>query len=141
MNVPLPPFLSTPSARSAFAWLAIRLLLAGLIAAHGWARLLAGGVVPFGAFLDSQGFALGFHLASLITGIEIIGSLSLLLGRFVAPLCLVFASIYSMGIVLVHAKAGWFGVGLGRNGAEYSVLLIVCLLAVGLQHVKARSEA
>ena len=41
-------------------------------------------------------------------------------------------------IVLVHAPAGWFVVGLGRNGAEYSVLLIACLLCVGLQHVGSR---
>jgi putative oxidoreductase len=118
----------------------LRVLLAALIAAHGWARLLAGGVAPFGAFLESQGFPGGFYLAALVTGIEIVGSLALLSGRMVAPLCLVFALIYSLGIGLVHAKAGWFVVGLGRNGSEYSVLLILCLLAVGLQHVKARGE-
>lgn len=33
----------------------------------------------------------------------------------------------------------WFVVGLGRNGSEYSVLLVVCLLTVGLQHVKGRA--
>lgn len=119
----------------------LRVLLAGLIAAHGWARLLAGGVVPFGVFLDGEGFAGGFVLAALITGLEMVGSLSLLLARLVAPLCLVFAGIYGMGIVLVHAPAGWFVVGLGRNGAEYSVLLIACLLAVGLQHVTAPAES
>ena len=26
--------------------------------------------------------------------------------------------------------AGWFVVGLGRNGMEYSVLIIACLVAV-----------
>ena len=34
-----------------------------------------------------------------------------------------------MGIVLVHAPSGWFVVGGGRNGMEYSVLLIAVLLA------------
>lgn len=38
-----------------------------------------------------------------------------------------------MGIVLVHAPHGWFVVGAGRNGMEYSVLLIVCLLLLALQ--------
>lgn len=140
MKLPLPETLSSASARSTLAWLVLRLLLAGLIAAHGWARLVAGGVAPFGAFLDSQGFPGGLYLAGLVTGIEIVGSLALLSGRFVAPFCLVFALIYSLGIVLVHAKAGWFVVGLGRNGSEYSVLLIVSLLAVGLQHVESRRE-
>jgi len=128
-----------PSAgRSALGFLALRLTLAGLIAAHGWARLLAGGVVPFGEFLESGGWPLGFWIAAAITALEIAGSLMLALGRLILPLTLVYAALYAMGIALVHAKAGWFVVGLGRNGAEYSVLLIVCLLAVGLRYWPAR---
>ena len=46
--------------------------------------------------------------------------------------------IYATGIVMVHAPNGWFVVGGGRNGAEYSVLLIVALLCVGAQHAPAR---
>ena len=51
------------------------------------------------------------------------------------------ALIYAVGIAMVHAREGWFVVGAGRNGAEYSVLLIVCLLCVGLQHVQPRQAA
>lgn len=120
--------------RSDLGWTLLRLLLAGLIAAHGWARLIVGGVVPFGQWLDSLGFPFGFAIAAAITGFEIVGTLVLVARRFVLPLCLVFAFIYTMGIVLLHAKVGWFVVGLGRNGSEYSVLLIACLLLVGLQH-------
>ena len=130
----------SPDARSRLAWTGLRLVLAGLIAAHGWARLIVGGVVPFGGFLESQGFPGGVYWAALVTGIEIVGSLLLVLGRAVAPLCALLAFIYALGIALVHAKAGWFVVGLGRNGVEYSVLLIACLLAVGLQHVRTRGE-
>ena len=119
----------------------MRLTLAGLITTHGWARWLAGGVAPFGAFLESQGFPAGFYLAAAITALEIVGSVALALGRTAAPLCILFACVYAAGIALVHAKAGWFVVGPGRNGAEYSVLLIVALLAVGLQHVNSNSEA
>jgi putative oxidoreductase len=36
---------------------------------------------------------------------------------------------------------GWFVVGLGRNGMEYSVLLIVCLLAVAYAHAPLRFGA
>ncbi|KQW45869.1 hypothetical protein ASD88_11260 [Pelomonas sp. Root662] len=113
----------------------LRLTLAGLIAAHGWARWWAGGVVPFGGFLDAQGIPAGAAVAWAITALEIVGSLLLATGRLVAPLAVLFAAIYATGIALVHAKAGWFVVGLGRNGSEYSVLLIVCLLVVGLQHL------
>ena len=122
--------------KSLDAWLVLRVALAGLIAAHGWARLLAGGVVPFGGWLDSQGFPFGFAIAAAITGFEIVGTLLLLAGRFVFPLTLVFAAIYFVGIILVHLPAGWFVVGLGRNGMEYSVLLIICLLLVGQQYRK-----
>jgi len=120
--------------RSALALTVLRLILAGLIAAHGWARLIAGGIAPFGGFLDQVGFPFGFYIAAGITAFEILGTLVLVWGRLVLPLTLAYAAIYTVGIVLVHAQAGWFVVGLGRNGAEYSVLLITCLLLVGLQH-------
>jgi putative oxidoreductase len=117
--------------RAALALLVLRVVLAGLIAAHGWARWVFGGVVPFGAWLDGLGFPFGLGIAAGVTAIEILGTPLFALGRFAFPLSLLYSAIYVMGIVLVHAPAGWFVVGLGRNGMEYSVLLIVCLLAVG----------
>jgi putative oxidoreductase len=134
----LPTRLQDSDSRARLGWLLLRLTLAGLIAAHGWARWWAGGVVPFGGFLESQGLPAGTVIAGAITALEIVGSLLLAAGRFVAPLAALFAAVYATGIALVHAKAGWFVVGLGRNGSEYSVLLIVCLLVVGLQHLGPR---
>ncbi len=58
------------------------------------------------------------------------GGGALALGKWIRPLALYFAAQLAMGIVLVHAREGWFVVGAGRNGMEYSVLLIVVLLAV-----------
>lgn len=120
--------------RDRCARLLLRLTVAGLISAHGWARWLAGAVPPFGTFLEAQGLPFGGALAAAITAIEIVGALALAAGRAVRPLCVVYAAIYAVGIALVHAKAGWFVVGLGRNGAEFSVLLIASLLAIALQH-------
>lgn len=136
MHFPLPPSLHTAAQRSRFAWLVLRTLLAVFIAAHGWARWQADAVVPFGSWLGGQGVPFGLVIATAITVVEIVGSVLLIAGRLVVPLTLIFSLIYLVGIVLVHAPAGWFVVGLGRNGAEYSVLLIACLLCVGLQHVK-----
>jgi len=119
---------------SSIGWTVIRLTLAVLIAAHGWMRLLGGGVVPFGEWLGTQGMPFGLAIAAAITAVEILGTPLFALGYVVAPLAAVYAGIYSAGIAMVHAREGWFVVGAGRNGAEYSVLLIVCLLAVGLQH-------
>ena len=135
----LPPR-PTGNTDSLRAWAVLRVCLALLIAAHGWARWWAGGVSPFGTFLQSQGLPAGWLLAIAVTALEVLGSVALALGWGVRPLCLAFALVYGTGIALVHAAQGWFVVGLGRNGSEYSVLLIVCLLLVAWQS-PARASA
>lgn len=124
----------TEQSRNKLAWLILRLTVAALIAIHGWHRLLNAGVEPFGVWLQTQAMPFGFWVAAAITALEMIGSALLAVGRKVRLLCGVFAILYAMGILLLHAAEGWFVVGAGRNGAEYSVLLIVALLCVGLQH-------
>ena len=134
--------MDSSSRRGRHALLFLRLVLAGLLAAHGWARLIAGGVVPFGAWLDGIGFApLGFAIAAGVTGYEILGTLLLALGRWTTWLCLGFCAIYAAGLVLVHWPAGWFVVGLGRNGMEYSVLLIACLALLAYVHAPERARS
>jgi putative oxidoreductase len=124
--------MATTSAQQGLAL--IRCVLAVLIFVHGAARVLADGVVPFGGFLETRGFPLGVVLAWAITPVELVAAPLLAWGRWVTPLALVFSAIYACGIWLVHASAGWFVVGLGRNGAEYSVLLITGLLANAWAH-------
>ncbi len=116
----------------------LRVTVAALIAAHGWARLLSDGVTPFAGWLGTQGVPCGACVAHGITWFEILGTPVLAMGRVAAPLCVMYALLYLVGIVMVHAPAGWFVVGLGRNGAEYSVLLIVCLTCIGLEHYRAK---
>jgi putative oxidoreductase len=128
----------TDTSRSRIAWLTLRVAICLLIAIHGWHRLLNGGVEPFGGWLGTQGLPFGLAIAAMITAVEILGTPLLALGKFVFPLCIMYIGIYTVGIAMVHAKAGWFVVGAGRNGVEFSVLLIVCLLCIGMQHLPAR---
>jgi putative oxidoreductase len=113
--------------------LGFRLLVALLIAIHGWYRLSVGTSPAFGDWLATQGIPLAHAVASGVTIGEIIGSACLALGLCVRPCALLFMGIYLMGIVLVHAPEGWFVVGAGRNGMEYSVLLIGSLALVALR--------
>ena len=120
--------------------LALRFVLASLVAVHGWYRLGSGGVAGFGGWLDAQGWPFGVAIAASITAIEILATPVLALGRMQFALSLVFAAIYSVGLVIVHLPFGWFVVGGGRNGMEYSVLLISGFLLLAYQSMP-RSRA
>ena len=115
------------------ALLGFRLLVALLIGIHGWYRLSVGTSPGFGDWLATQGIPLAHTVAWGVTISEIVGSACLAVGLCVRPIALLFMAIYAMGIVLVHAPEGWFVVGGGRNGMEYSVLLIGSLALVALR--------
>lgn len=120
--------------RETQALTAVRVAVAVLIFIHGAARASLGGVAPFGGWLETQGFPVGVAFAWAVTIYELIAPILIVLGRFVFWACLGHVFILTLGAIMVHAPAGWFVVGLGRNGVEYSVLLIVCLLAVAWAH-------
>ncbi len=108
----------------------LRVGVAVLIGIHGYSRALNGTVPGLGGFLTSQGFPLGLGLAWCITAFEMVGTVCLLLGRFLRLVVPGHIGILLGGIALVHAREGWYVVGGGRNGVEYSVLLITALLTI-----------
>lgn len=108
----------------------IRLAVAILLGLHGIARLALGIVDDFGVFLGQTGFPLGVAWAWGVTMFELVGAVALILRKYVVPVAALFIVELITGIILVHGKEGWFVVGAGRNGVEYSVLLIACLAAL-----------
>ena len=108
----------------------LRITVAILILIHGIYRLAAGLVVPFGIWLDSLGFPYGYGWAMAVTLYELVGPVLMLMRRWTSLAALGHVFILTLGAILVHLPSGWFVVGAGRNGVEYSVLLIVALLAI-----------
>lgn len=118
---------------------ALRVLVATQLVIHGSYRTLSGGVLPFGGWLADQGVPAGPLVAGVLTAVEVLGGLTLIAGRLVRPLTAWFALQLLLGIAMVHWPEGWFVVGGGRNGMEYSVVLIGGLVIVGLTSPPARA--
>ena len=122
------------------ALVVLRVAVAVLIGIHGVARIALGIVDDFGGFLDQVGFPAGAVIAWTITLVEIVGGVLLGLGYVVRPLCAFFVVQLAAGIALVHFPEGWFVVGAGRNGMEYSVLLIVVFAVLGWANTGRRND-
>ena len=112
----------------------LRIAVSILMLVHGIARISLGIVDDFGEFLTTSGLPFGLYLAWAITIFEIVGSIVLASGFYAWILSIVFVIHLATGIFLVHLKEGWFVVGAGRNGIEYSVLLIVLFLIIAFSH-------
>lgn len=112
----------------------LRVALASVFVIHGTTRV-ARGVDGFtGYWQETFGIspALGLAISWAVTLVEIAGGLCLGAGRLVAPLAAWFALQLVAGVATIHAQAGWFVVGAGRNGMEYSALIIAGLGALVL---------
>lgn len=118
----------------------IRLAVAVLLFIHGAARIANGTVDDFGSFLGSKGFPVGFFVAWAITLFELIGSVLLAAGFYAWIIALLFAAELAAGIAFVHWREGWFVVGAGRNGMEFSVLLIAVLLSTAYVNYKGNGR-
>jgi putative oxidoreductase len=114
----------------------IRFAAAGNMLIHGIYRLSVGGVTPFDGWLESLGYPP--FSAWFITIFEIVAALMIMMNRWVAPLCIIFIVQLGMGIFLIHGREGWFVVGGGRNGMEYSVLMIICFAVTAMVNWKKR---
>lgn len=108
----------------------VRFAAAGNMLIHGITRLSLGTVSNFDGYLNSIGFPP--YTAWVLTIFELAGAVTMIIGKWVTPIALIFCLELLMGIILVHFHEGWFVVGAGRNGMEYSVLLIICFISTAL---------
>lgn len=135
--------MQSESLRSVAALQPIVLLRVGvalLLGIHGYYRALTGGAPLFGGYLSSIGIPLGGAVAWGITLFEMIGSVLLAAGRGVRWIAAGHALILCGGIALVHGREGWFVVGAGRNGVEYSVLLLLSLAVIAWSHRRGAQD-
>ncbi len=105
----------------------LRLAICAILFTHGAYRLATGEYVGLGHLLHEDGFPDGVLLPILVCLAETAGTLLVALRLAVWPLIAVLSTIYITGIVLYHGPSGFFVVGPGENGWEYSALILVCL--------------
>jgi putative oxidoreductase len=108
----------------------LRIALAIILLSHGLPGTFDGGVNAFGnLFLNQVGFSpLGVPLAWAIKISHVLCAILLLVNKYIKPASIITILILLMGIIMVHAREGWFVVGGGRNGVEYNFLLICVFL-------------
>jgi putative oxidoreductase len=119
----------------------LRLVLCALIFTHGAYRFYEGSSPILGQILEEHGFpgGTGTFLAYAVNVVETLGALLLAVKLFTLPVCAALTIIYSTGIILFHRHNGFFVVGPGTGGWEYSALLITCLVVTAWEHVKQKS--
>ena len=111
----------------------LRLAVAVIILSHSLHGIFTGtDVHDFGAlFLNKIGFTpFGVPLAWTVVLGQALTALLLLANRGLGPAVAFNIGVLLMGVATVHWAEGWFVVGGGRNGMEFSFLLIACLLSI-----------
>lgn len=91
------------------------------------------GLRGFGQGLEHVGFRHGLFLVWTTMVLQLGCSLALLARRLVVPAVIGHVTVLGMGIWIAHAPH-WFVVGPGEGGMEYSLLLILCFVAVAIAH-------
>ncbi|MDC1162610.1 DoxX family membrane protein [Tenacibaculum sp.] len=110
----------------------LRFAVAIILLAHGVPEVLSNGANDFGNFfLNKIGFdPLGVPIAWSIKISHIVAAFCLLFEKYVKWASIITIFVLFVGIILVHFKEGWFVVGRGGNGVEFSFLLIFALLTI-----------
>lgn len=119
-----------PEMNEKYGFIILRGIMGLIFITHGIARLYYQSVSDFGGFLNSKGLLIGVQIAWIITIGEIISGSLLIFGIKVKYCVLFHAVVITTGIFFVHLSNGWFVVGHGSNGIEYSILILAVLLFI-----------
>ena len=119
------PFVSLPQAQ-----VILRVAVAIFFMAHAAVRIANGSIPQFAGFLATKGIPFSLGVVWLITLYELAAGTMMAFGCLARWLTIGFIFIAAGGIVLIHAKLGWFVGEHGVGGMEYSLCLIVALLAI-----------
>lgn len=119
-----------PEINEKYGFIILRGIMGLIFITHGIARLYYQSVSDFGGFLNSKGLLIGVQIAWIITIGEIISGSLLIFGIKVKYCVLFHAVVITTGIFFVHLSNGWFVVGHGSNGIEYSILILAVLLFI-----------
>jgi putative oxidoreductase len=105
----------------------LRVVLGVIFIAHGSPNLF-GGMEDLAGSFAQLGIPLPPVAAWLIVLLEVVGGLLLIVGFLVTPIAALLATHMLVGIVLVHARNGFYVIQHGQGGIEFNLLLIVTLL-------------
>lgn len=122
----------------------LRLGVATIFLSHSLHGIFTGNDVnDFGnLFLNKIGFSpFGVFIAWGVVISQIITSLLLIANKVVRISCIINIVILIFGIITVHFTEGWYVVGAGRNGMEFSFILIVVLVAIVISDGKFERQA
>ena len=123
--MPAFPFISLQSSLTV-----LRVVTPIFFIAHALVRIINYTVPQFAGFLGSRGFPQPYAWVWAITVVELVAGALMIIGVSVRCMAAALASVALGGIVLIHAKLGWFVGEHGTGGSEYSVCLLLCLLVI-----------
>ena len=120
--------------------LLLRLPMAAILIMHSIPTIMAGTVNAFGTeYLDKVGFApFGLVLAWTIKLSHVVAAVCLILDKYVKWAALATIVVLVAGIIMIHGENGWFVIGSGRNGIEFSVLMIFVLVYLSFPRLLSR---
>ncbi|QCR18264.1 DoxX family protein [Agrococcus sp. SGAir0287] len=118
----------TPLATDA-ALAMLRIVLGGVMLAHGLQKLLGGGIVGTAAGFRDMGVPFAELAAPAVIAVGVLGGAAMIAGLLVPLVGIAFVGVLGVAAVLVHGPAGFFA---QDGGFEHPAVLAVASAAVAV---------